>query len=161
MCLAGLPDAMEVKPYMISNMSKFLDKSDAIKARLDTLPELANVDVLVDRRKNVDSDFKKAMGKVKGAAVLIFWDGGRNINESGKLVRFRSSYVITVITKPILRGEQLPADTIIQAISKSLHGWGTDPNHCKARSMIVESVRPVAHPTFSMHAIKTHTHIDL
>lgn len=142
-------------------MSKFLDKSEAIKARLDELPELVNVDVLVDRRKNVQSDFNTAMAKVKGVAVLIFWDGGKNINEDGKKVRLRSSYIITVITKPVLRGKQLTADNIIQSISKSLHGWETDPKHCRARRMVVESIRPVANQKFSIHAITTHTHIDL
>lgn len=141
-------------------MSKFLDKSDAIKDRLELLPELDGVDVLVNRRKDVDSDFKTAMARTKGAAVIIFWEGGRNINSKATAIRLEATYIISVIAKPVLRGGESSADLMIQAICKSLNGWNESETHCN-RQMRVDSIRPIADPRFSIHAITTKTNIDL
>ena len=45
-------------------MSAFLEKSNAIKARLEAIPALADVSVLVDHQKDIKSEFKKEMAKI-------------------------------------------------------------------------------------------------
>ena len=141
-------------------MSASLSKAEDIRDRLEALPELDGVAVLVNIRKDVKSDFDKAMAKITGASVIISWVGGRNVNPGYEAVRIDTGYIIDVITKPALRGGEERYDTIIEAIIKSLNGWNQDLHHCKRR-LKFEDVRPINDKRFSIHALTFKTNIDL
>ena len=134
-------------------MSVFLDKADQIAARLQADPGLSSVAVLVDRQKDIASEFKKRIEKVKGGVVIILFDGYRP--DSGEFAQsddvLISSFSITVWAKPVLRKDQPPADDLVEAVHTSLHGWKQDD--CRFRA-VVNRGRLINNPRFLIHELQ-------
>lgn len=134
-------------------MSAFLDKSNAIKARLESVTALADVDILVDHQKDIRSEFNKAISKIKGGVVTIFFDSYSTDEENVADSRVISDFILLVWTKPIIRDGDLPSDDIVSEIHKSLHGWNSDPESCRNK-VIVSRGRVVPNPKFLIHEIR-------
>lgn len=103
--------------------SKWLDLSDAIATRLGDVAALAGVDIIVDRQKDLATEVNKAVAKAKGAAIVILWAGSENEDEAAGGPRLACDYEITVVCRPVIRGEATPADELVEAVCKSLHHW--------------------------------------
>jgi len=56
-------------------MSAFSRKAELIQEGLEALPELCDIDIIVDRNMSVMTQIKEKMGKVKGRVVIIQWEG--------------------------------------------------------------------------------------
>lgn len=54
------------------------------------------------------------------------WAGGENPDPAYVPPRIRSSYTVSLVTKPILRDGETPADDLVEAAIRSLHGWEPD-----------------------------------
>jgi hypothetical protein len=134
-------------------MSAFLDKSNAIKERLESIPALSSIDVLVDHQKDIKSEFAKAVAKIKGGVVVIFFDSYTTDEEEVAESRVVSDFILLVWTKPIIRGGETPADDIVSEIHKSLHGWKHDPESCRNK-VIISRGRVVPNPKFLVHEIR-------
>lgn len=134
-------------------MSAFLDKADEIATRLAAVPELASVAILVDRQKDIASEFNKAMGKAKGGVIIILFDGYRTHEEEVAESLVVSSYSITVWTKPVLRAGSPPSDDLVEAVHKSLHGWQHD-GYCH-NNAIVRRGRIIPNQRFLIHELQT------
>jgi len=113
-------------------MSTALDLADLIRTRLITAPtgselttevDLTDLDVIVDRQKNILSEVAKAVGKAKGTAVVILWDGYRSEDDNGTSPRLANSYQIRVYSKPVIAGANLTADDVMESIMKRLWHW--------------------------------------
>lgn len=134
-------------------MSAFLDKADEIATRLQAVPELSSVGIIVDRQKDIAAEFTKTMGKVKGGVIIILFEGFQP--DSGDYPQsddpIISSFSVTTWTKPILRRGQPPADDLVEAVHKSLHGWKQDD--CRLRS-VVKRGRIINNPRYLIHQIQ-------
>jgi len=136
-------------------MSVFLDRADEMATLITGLFDDGEVAVVVDRQKDLSSEFNKQMGKVRGGVVVIEWLGATNVNLDLDDFRFSSRYAISVITKPIIRdqSDRLPIDDLIETISTSLHGYNPDAVHCM-NEMKVTSIDPVANQQFRIFIIR-------
>lgn len=134
-------------------MSAFLDKADAIATRLKAVPELASVEVIVDRQKDIAAEFSKAMGKTKGGVIIILFDGYQTWEEEVADSLVVSSFSITVWTKPVLRSSDPPADDLVQSVHTSLHGWQHD-EFCRHKA-VVRRGRIIPNQRFLIHELQT------
>ena len=105
-----------------TSMSEFIDGADEMKACLETIPSLAGVDVITDRQNDLVSQIQISTAKASGAVVTILWIGGPTDDPDGE-PNIKSRYVISVRTKPILRGEAAKADVLARDIFKKLWHW--------------------------------------
>lgn len=133
-------------------MSTFLDKADEIADRLRAVTRLESVEIIVDRQKDIAAEFAKAMGKAKGGVIIILFDGYRPNDEDVAESVLISSYSITIWTKPILRGDQAPADDIVEETHRALHGWKHD-FYCQ-HNAIVRSGRIIPDQRFLIHELQ-------
>lgn len=69
--------------------------------------------VLVDHQKDIKSEFKLAMAKIKGGVVVIFFDNYTTAEEGVARSLVESEFVIVVWTKPIIRTGETAADDIV------------------------------------------------
>jgi hypothetical protein len=110
-------------------MSSMLDAADAIKARLEAQATLAGVDVIVDRQKDILSAVAAAIGKTKGNAITILWEGFGVPDPNTSGPRILSRYSIRTWSMPVVErarkapGDVILADTIVVSICKALHHW--------------------------------------
>ena len=113
-------------------MSKALDTAELIRTRLLTAPtgsELAvtvpivDVAVIVDRQKNIVSDVAKAVSKASGTAIVILYDGFRSVDENASSPRIEQRFTVTIYSKPVIAGDNLKADDVMESVIKRLHHW--------------------------------------
>ena len=133
-------------------MSAFLTKAEALRDSIAALPELAGTDVLVDHQKDMVSEFKRAMAKTKGSSVVIFFSGYDTHEEDVAESEVISNYVVTVWTKPVLRQGETPADDMVSAIHKALHGKA-DPDNCRNR-IAVTGGKVIPNTQFLIHELR-------
>lgn len=139
-------------------MSKFFEMADKIRNVLVALPEMHGTAVLVDRQKDLSSEFKKSMAKISGC-VVIEWTGGNNTDPDGNL-QIDSGYNIAVISKPII-SKGFPCDVIIQAIMKALHGWNPSPTEHSDYEARVDGPTPIPSPSYLIFQITLKSRINL
>ena len=132
-------------------MSAFLDKAEAIKTRLEAISALSSVTVLIDNQKEIASDFRKAMAKTKGAAVIIFFDGYETYEDDVAESEVVSNFVVTIWTKPILRDGETPAYDLVSEVHRSLHGWQSE-QLCRNKAAVT-SGRVIPNQQFLIHQI--------
>ena len=133
-------------------MSAFLDKANAIRARLEAIPELSSIDVLVDHQKDIRSEFKLAMARIKGGVVVIFFDSYTTLEEGVERSLVESEFILQVWTKPIIRKGETAADDIVSEVHKSLQGWQHD-EFCRHKAAVVRG-RVVPNPKFLVHELR-------
>ena len=115
-------------------MSAFLNAAELIKARLLKPPgegELATpLDlsslhdcILVDRQKDIMSEVDKAVAKASGTAISILWNGWVTLNENASRPHLGSRYTVTVWSKSIIAGPNLPADAVMASVILRLWHW--------------------------------------
>jgi hypothetical protein len=113
-------------------MSKALDMAELIRTRLLSAPtgserttpvDLTDVDVIVDRQKNILSMISLAVSKAKGTAIVILWDGFRSEDGEQASPRLVNSYQIRVYSKPVIAGDNLLADDVMESIILRLWQW--------------------------------------
>ena len=149
---AANQDATAASQNTIFDMSAFLDKADQIADHLKTIPALSSVEILVDRQKDMPSEFAKAMGKAKGGVVIIFFSGYTPNDEEVAESVLISSFSVTIWTKPILRSSQPKADDLVEAVHRALHGWKHD-FYCQ-HNAIVRRGRIVPNDRFLIHELE-------
>lgn len=138
-------------------MGKLYDQAELIKNKLATLSSFINVPILIDRQKDIESEFKKAIGKQGGAVVYISIISGRNSDLDAELVSLKTSISISIITKPILRSGQPEGIEMLEEAIVELHDFKIDnSDHC-TRSISVESWRLISNPIFLIYEIKLST----
>lgn len=105
-------------------MSVFLDLADAIVARLnaDAVISAAGVEAMAERQQDLQSKLKAVLDRLNGSIVVTF-GGFDNADPEMQPPRLRSSYTVSIVTKPILRDDETPAHDLLEAALKSLHGW--------------------------------------
>ena len=133
-------------------MSTFLDKADQIAAHLQAVPGLPSVEILVDRQKDIPSEFNKAMAKAKGGVVIIFFSGYRPNEEEVAESTLISTFSVTIWTKPVLRGGQATADDLVESVHRALHGWKHD-FYCQ-HNAIVKRGRIIPNDRFLIHELQ-------
>lgn len=113
-------------------MSKALDISALIRTRLLTAPgagelptplDITGLDVIVDRQKNILSDVTKAVAKAKGTAIVILYEGFRVDDEDSGQPRLANTYNVCVWSRPVIAGEALPADDVLESVILRLWQW--------------------------------------
>lgn len=113
-------------------MSKALEISELMRVRLLTPPgegeietnlDLTRLDVIVDRQKEILSEVAKAVAKVSGTAIVIFYEGFRTEDEDTARPRLGQRYNVCVWSKPVLAGANLPADDVLENVILRLWQW--------------------------------------
>lgn len=137
-------------------MSVYLTFSDAVKDRLESVSELADSSVVVQRNQDLKNELDRALAKTKGALIVITWQGA-TFNERN--LTTDANYEVKVITKPILRKDAMPTVGLVEHVIKALHKWHGD-QHC-LMSMYAESVSLDDDPKFLSYSITFNTKIHL
>lgn len=138
-------------------MSQFFDRADEIAALLEGAEGLGAIPWVVDRQKDVISEIKQAINKQAGAIGIITWTGGRNIDESADGPAIESTFTITLFTKPVLRGNDTPADDLVQLVARTLHDnrLGSKLNY--QQRIILTSIEPIASEELLAYRISVKT----
>lgn len=113
-------------------MSKSLDISELIRTRLLTAPvagelptplDITGLDVIVDRQKDILSDVTKAVAKAKGTAIVILFEGFKTDDADAGQPRLTNTYNVCVWSKPVIAGQNLPADDVLESVILRLWQW--------------------------------------
>jgi len=119
-------------------MSHLIDHADLIRTRLLTAPvagelatslDLTRTEVLVDRQKSILADVQKAVGKAGGSAIVILWQGFQVADKNASTPRIAARYTITVWSKPVMTGSDIPADLVMESILQRLWQWVPAGSH--------------------------------
>lgn len=137
-------------------MSAYLSYADAVKSRLESVPELASASVVVQRNLDVKTELDRALAKTKGALIVISWQGAE-LNERNLTTDAR--YEVEVITKPILRKDEVPTAALVENVITALHKWHGD-QHC-IMALTAETVTLNEDPKFLSYSISFNTKIHL
>jgi len=111
-------------------MSALLDRADALAAYLTAVDGLQSVMWLVDRQKNLGSEFTKATARKLGLGVIAFL-GGVNHDRQLPFVRLTASYSVSLHFKPVIHcgvprdGSKEPAG-VAELVARALHHWFPD-----------------------------------
>jgi len=104
-------------------MSRVMDIAEAMATRLESRPALAGVDVIVDRQKDLVATVSKAVGKAKGSAITILWEGFGVPDPDSPGPHVRARYTIRTWSRPVLADAATPADVLVAEVAKALHHW--------------------------------------
>lgn len=101
--------------------------------RVAAIAKLTGIDIIVKRQGNIDAMIAAAVGKAKGAAILIALDGwSEGPSESGQaLLTLRHS--ISLWTTPLIRPGAISESIALGALVKAVHAW--TPDASPARKM--------------------------
>ena len=137
-------------------MTRFRTIAQAIKARLEEIPELAGK-VVVYRRSDIESEFEKRMNKTRGKAVVVRLMSSKNVSRS-KSSFYTGRYSVALFTVPLLTARDAKdADELMTEMEAKLHGWwpeGVSSNttmwlHCEGTSYPDDPTYDVAVLTLS------------
>ena len=138
-------------------MSRWLGKADALAAKIRTIPEVADMQVIVNREEDLLSQVNEAIEKAAGlGCVVVKWLGGSNPDKRSSVLRLGARYSISLWTVPVLydgpevivEGEpvRLPADDVIEKIAEAIHGWEENAYGSLVNRLEVEDVEVVPDP---------------
>ncbi|MCW1887715.1 hypothetical protein OKA04_23460 [Luteolibacter flavescens] len=108
-------------------MSVLLSRADALAAYLMTVDGLQGITWMVERARNLDSEFTKATAKKLGLGVIRFL-GGTNKDRNLNSVRLAARYSVTLFFKPVIKagvprdGSKEPAD-VAELAARAMHHW--------------------------------------
>jgi hypothetical protein len=103
-------------------MTRFRTIAQAMKARIEEIPELAGK-VVVYRRSDIESEFARRMNKTRGKAVVIRLLSAKNVTQ-GKSSYYAGRFSVTLFTVPLLTQKDAEdADDLMTAIEAKLQGW--------------------------------------
>lgn len=127
-------------------MSKAMDLAALIVARLGTAPtgdELATaiditaLPVVVYEQQNITAKVNAAVAKAEGTCITIVWDGHATTETNAKKPRMNYTYTIEVWSKPVIAGDELKADDVMESIISRLWQWNpggpTAPSYNEAQ----------------------------
>ncbi|MCW1926282.1 hypothetical protein OKA05_27255 [Luteolibacter arcticus] len=118
-------------------MSALLDRADDLAAYLATVDGLQPLTWLVDRQKNLGSEFTKATAKKLGLGVIAFL-GGSNRDRQLSAVRLAARYSVSLFFKPVIHGgvprdgSKEPAE-LAELVARALHHWFPDETPTKSQ----------------------------
>lgn len=119
-------------------MSAFINNAEAIRTRLITAPavgepetavDLTDIEVIVDRQKDVPNRVALAIGKSQGVVISILFSGFVNAEPNAARPRLGNAYSITVWSRPVLEEGDLPADDVVEAAIVRLWQWVPEHYH--------------------------------
>lgn len=136
-------------------MSLFYDTCDEIKELIESRFDSCEVAVVVDRQKDIASEFNKMIGKVSGGVVVIEWNGSNRTEDNVQVLRTNNTYFITVITHPVIRDEdKMLADELVEQIALLLHHWLPEGAVSKHHNrMEVTSILPASNSNYLIYQI--------
>lgn len=108
-------------------MSPFMTRAEEIATRFRGLAALDGVDVIVDRQKDITTEVAKGVAKAKGVMVAVLWAGGKAVG--GNPLVLDALYEIRIYAKPVIRGEETPADELVAAMIPAIHKWNAAGAH--------------------------------
>lgn len=135
-------------------MSKIIDTAEALKAHLETIIAQDELFIVVDKQKDISAEVQKNLAKVKGGAASIEYVSMINTAGVGDDLNMKASYVISLVTKPILRTGNTPTADLLERIVRAVNGWQVDTSRPCSNSALVKSVNLVPNPQFLIHQIK-------
>jgi len=118
-------------------MSSLLDRADALAAYLGTVDGLQSMTWLVDRQKNLGSEFTKATARKLGLGVIAFL-GGTNRDRQLASVRLAARYSVSLFFKPVIHGGvpreggMEPAE-VAELVARALHHWFPDESPTRSQ----------------------------
>lgn len=101
--------------------------------REEAIGQLDGIAVIVNRQGDVDSQIATAVGKAKGAAILIELAGWDNKPEFSGQALLDLRYSVSLWTRPILRAGAISESIALGALVKAIHGWTPDASAVKRR----------------------------
>lgn len=121
-------------------MSKALDNAELIRTRLLTAPAVGEIptsvdlttltdEIIIDRQKSILPTVRLAVAKAGGTAISILWLGGRVADANARTPRIEHRYTVTVWSKPIIAGGNLPADDVVESAINRLWHWRPQGGH--------------------------------
>lgn len=123
-----------------------MDIAALIVTRLGTAPtgdELATViditglEAIVYQQQNITAKINAAVAKAQGTCITIVWDGHATTEENAKKPRMNYAYTIEVWSKPVIAGDELKADDVMESIIRRLWQWNpsgaTAPSYNEAQ----------------------------
>jgi hypothetical protein len=106
-----------------------LAPADALQTHLAAVADLAGIDVVVDRQKNILSEVAKSVAKAKGAAIVIMLDGWADPPE-GEATYLRLRYSVSLWTLPVLRSGAIAEAVALGAMVRAIQGWKPSSTNC-------------------------------
>lgn len=128
-------------------MSKALQYADLIRARLLAAPtageietpvDLTTLDVIVYRQRKIQSVIDAAVAKATGTAIVIMHQGFRTVDKNAKRPRLQQTYNITVWSKPIIAGDELAADDVMESVINRMWQWQPTGGHAFGEAEVVD-----------------------
>ena len=142
-------------------MAKILNIADKIKASLATVDELDETCIIVDRNRQLDSEFQKAISK-SGIAVVVAPTSNRNDSDDAAGPSLNVTFEVIISQNPQLKGANSPyIMDVVEKVICHLHLLDLCPNDSCYRDIIFRSTEPIPHPKISMYKVTCTMLVDL
>lgn len=125
-------------------MARLRTIAEAMKDRIETIPELAGM-VVVFGRGDIESEFEKRMRKARGRCVVIRIYRAKNDGAKRRTGYYRATYTVTLFMAPLLTQKDVKAMEDLEAeIEHKIHGWWppTVPHNGNARLEVDDITYP-------------------
>ncbi|MGC4017492.1 MAG: hypothetical protein QM755_23705 [Luteolibacter sp.] len=137
-------------------MSVFYDTCDQIAKVLRDSGRFGTIAIHVDRQRDFESELEKVVGQSVGNLILVTWSGTDRGDRNATGPRFNGVFTITVWSKPIISGDDMAADEVVQLVCQILDDYRPLVNgretHLQDR-WVVQGAAILQHPSLLVHRI--------
>lgn len=90
------------------------------------IAKLTGIDIIVKRQGDIDRMIKAAVGKAKGAAILITLDGWEDRTGEASQARLPLVHSISLWTTPLMRTGAIAESIALGALVRAVNAWTPD-----------------------------------
>lgn len=121
------PDDLLAPAEALAAMLRGETTDDEDDWRVAAIAKLTGIDIIVKRQGDIDAMIAAAVGKAKGAAILISLEGWSEGPEDNGTPILPLRHSISLWTKPIMRKGAIAESIALGALVRAIHGWVSDP----------------------------------
>lgn len=104
-------------------MSVFYDRAAELGLVVESALAGDDVAVLVERGRGVSEEFDRAVARVRGAVVLVSWQGASDVDEDIDEPRLGNVFQFVVACHPSLKEGDVRPDDVVEKLCRALNGW--------------------------------------
>ena len=134
-------------------MPAITDQGVLIVNTLSALPEMVDVDVMLDYKKDLLFEVLRSVAKVKGAAIVVSAASGRIEDPDDPEITLKTTFHVTIITNPKKRANKTGANELLEASIKALQSLALSPSQHCTQNLRLTGWNQINDPTYNIHNI--------
>lgn len=120
------PDDLLAPAEALAAMLRGETADDEDDWRNAAIAKLTGIDIILKRQGDIDAMIAAAVGKAKGAAILISLEGWDDLPTEAGRPKLALQHSISLWTVPVMRTGAIAESVALGALAKSVHAWTPD-----------------------------------